>query len=517
MSNGVVVDELVSLIKYEISSSSKQALADADKSSKKMIANANLQSKAMRAASGVTGRLVDHVKNLGIVSGVTSGIMAAWSINAGKEASRLTNLSQAAQVNVRDIQQLGSVYEQVGGNAKNFAADATAFFNTYGKKLDVEAMKDVAKTFSTLAPDMAQQLGKAYGFSDDMIRVLMKGPNAIQAMTDKAEQLGHVVKEEDIAALNAMNSSWNDLKSTISATSLAFQSGMADGMTRTFDNLSQMIAANQSEFQKWGDGVGSLIEDVAARVFGQKSQLQKDWEEIRNLERKQAEDRAKALKRESASLPDAGAVDETVGKIKKAKAEIPKLKKDNIWDTFVEALPVYSQRTISGSLNRVKQGYDRHNALNDTAATLDEARSNAIHGSSPEDKRWLATNSIDESIRKELAGLGWREEKLSAFKPSPVKPSYLPGSFVPSKRPEIKREDFLPKRELVGPSIPRGNAAPGGDYTNNSGNTSSSQTTTIYATIQVDGSQGGEAAGLDIMSGLQKAAYPGEFEYGTSP
>ena len=533
MSSGIIVDELVSLIKYEMPASSKQALADADKASKKATGDANVMSKAFKGASGATGMLTGLIKDLGIASGVTSGILAAWSINAGKEANRLTNLSQATQVNIRDIQQLGSVYEQVGGDAKNFAADATAFFNTYGKKLNVEAMKEVAKTFSTLAPDMAQHLGKAYGFSDDMIRVLMKGPDAIQAMTDKAQQLGHVVKEEDIAALNSMNSSWNDLKGTISATSLVFQSGMADGMKRTFDNISQMIAANQSEFQKWGAGIGLLMEEVAARVLGQKSQLQKDWEEIRKQERQHAENKAQALKEESASLPDVEAVGKTVTKIEKAKADIPELKSNNIWDTLVESMLIYSQRTLSDSWNRLTQGYDRHNALNDTENTLDEARATAIHGSSPEEKRWMALHSPDIGTRRELMDLGWvSEEVMAAIKAETSKIGRNLASLRGQDKdvdeildrldlsPNQKREMIAAKRvverDFVGSAASPSQTSNNGDYTNNSGNISNAQTVNyVSAPIQISNPDP-VAAGNEAANALN-ALFPSHDgnQYGT--
>lgn len=277
MSDSATVDELITVIRYEMDAHSKAVLEQVDKASEKATGRLNLQNKAMRTVSGATGRLTDLVKSLGIASGVTSGIMAAWSINAGKEATRLTNLSQSTQVSIKDIQQLGSVYEQVGGDAKSFAQDAATFFNTYGKKLDVGAMKELAKTFSTMAPDMAQHLGRAYGFSDDMIRVLMKGPEAIQAMTEKAEKLGHTVSEKDIAALNEMNISWESLKSTVSATALTFQAGISPVMKDGFEALTEAISKNREAFRLAGEtlgGYGETLSTVIANLIDGRSVME---------------------------------------------------------------------------------------------------------------------------------------------------------------------------------------------------------------------------------------------------
>ena len=92
----MIVDELVSLIRFDMPATSKTALAGINKT---------------------ISKITDSMKSLGIVSAVTSGIFAAFSVNAAKDATSLANLAQSTGVSVKEIEALGAVYEKMGGKA----------------------------------------------------------------------------------------------------------------------------------------------------------------------------------------------------------------------------------------------------------------------------------------------------------------------------------------------------------------------------------------------------------------
>lgn len=497
MSSGIVVDELVTLIKYEMDAHSKKILDDADKASKKGTANVNANSKAMKAATGVTSKLADTIKGLGVVSGVTSGIMAAWSINAGKEAARLSNLSQAVQLNMQDIQQLGSVYEQMNGDAKTFAQDAANYFNTYGKKLDVKAMKELADTFSKMAPDMAQHMGKAYGFSDDMIRVLMKGPGAIQAMTDKAERLGHVVKEEDIKSLAAMNSSWNDLKNTVSATSMVFQAGMSPAMTDGMNTLTEAISKNKEAFRLAGEvigGYGKTLADVVAGLINGKGAIESFYAAA-----KMTPDETKENAKSSLDKGD-----------------------DELWTEGYQTQlkgEGYSQedaRIIAVRKNQLRRLH--------MFKPEDQEQSDKFYKTSNEDLKPQNFSQDPVLRKKRIEGLkesGFSNDEILEFVNGK---KHFTNEMVLERRdrksPTGQGTEFqsspstksMPERELIGPSVAPRNA-PGGDYMNNSGNSATTQNVNVTVNQQITAPDSVLAGQMSIAE-IQKATFAGSFQYG---
>jgi hypothetical protein len=237
----MVVDELVTLIGFNMPASAKAALASAERS---------------------VDRVTSAVKSLGIASTVTSGVMAALTIHGGKEAANFTRLASSINGSVEEIQALESAFLQVGGKAEAFAADAQKYFATTGRTLNIEEMKRLSEVFKELPPNLAQQLGIAYGFSWDMVQVLKGGPEEIQKMTDKARALGHIVGDETTKRLTELNTQWNSFTNTLSVLSMDVQAEFAPHIKKGLEWLQQFLLEHKEEIIGGANDVAEAIRDM---------------------------------------------------------------------------------------------------------------------------------------------------------------------------------------------------------------------------------------------------------------
>ena len=135
-----VIDELVTILRFDAPASSMKALEGVQKS---------------------VSNITDKIAGLGFASAITSTIMAAWGINAAGAAKDLNSLALATGANQKEIQQLQAMYAQVGGSASDFARDAENFFNNTGQSLTIEKMKELSVEFSSMAEREAVQRGTA--------------------------------------------------------------------------------------------------------------------------------------------------------------------------------------------------------------------------------------------------------------------------------------------------------------------------------------------------------------------
>lgn len=221
----MVVDELVTLLQFDLPAQSRAALSSVDK-----------------AIGGITGKL----KGLGIVSAVTSGLFAGFSVNAAREATSLANLSDAIGVNKAEIQALGAVYKQLGGNAKSFASDAQAYKAMTGRNLDLAKMVELSRTFSSMSKDAAYQLGRAYGFSDDMIRVLRQGPDELKKMAEYGKQWG-TTSEKALNNLRALDKQWTKTSINIDTVANEVQGAFAPTLTAILKDFEEFLQTNKQD------------------------------------------------------------------------------------------------------------------------------------------------------------------------------------------------------------------------------------------------------------------------------
>ena len=366
---------------------------------------------------------------------------------------------------------------------------------------------------------------------------------------------------------------WIELKGTVEGVSKVFQAGMSDGMTPFLKTLTEALVANKSAFDEWGRGAGLLLDEVAARLLGAKSRLQRDIEATKALEVKNVEDRAKILAQRAEQAADPKAAEKTGEAIKRERADIGGKMRENVWDTITGALPVIGQSTISGSLNHLKQGYAQYQRLASAEKTLDEAHEriyggakqlpsnlSLLQGESPEIDAILKRLDLSPREKREMIAVrrtakpavpaeppvaasappetpaseppGWWDrlfgkvgepstalalERLSAAAGGYEMPGGTTADPVlPPSRPPREREAYLSDREMVYPRRFGQSGAGGGDYADNGGN---SRTTNHFTFNQQITAPDPETAGREAArrtAEMLNSTYPGADGFGAA-
>lgn len=242
----MIVDELVNLIRFDMPATSKTALAGVNKT---------------------ISRITDQIKSLGIVSAVTSGIFAAFSVNAAKEATSLSNLSQSTGVAVKEIEALGAVYKELGGSAKDYASDAEAFRKNWGQELNLEKMVSLSKDFVGLTEKQAYQLGRAYGFSDSMIRALRKGPDELRKMGDEAAKY-NATSEDSLKNLRELDTAWEKLKNVIGPVANEVQGAFAPILKGGLTWLADLLKENKDSIRETMTAISDSVQSAFKLIGG---------------------------------------------------------------------------------------------------------------------------------------------------------------------------------------------------------------------------------------------------------
>lgn len=237
-----VVDELVNIISFDVPAKAKSAVRSFEKS-----------------ISSVTSKFT----TLGVVSTVTGGIMSAFAINSADSVKALLNVTKATGTTMEAIESVGAIYRQTGGDAKNFARDAEAMFKNTGKVLDLSSMKELSVLFADMAAKderMAYQMGRAMGFSDDMIRILNKGPAAIEAMYKEAEKYG--TKIEAVNNLSALDEAWGKFKTISLNVSNDIQGAFSPLLTSGLLWLEDLLKSQKDNIWEICSGISDAIRFV---------------------------------------------------------------------------------------------------------------------------------------------------------------------------------------------------------------------------------------------------------------
>lgn len=290
------VDELVTILKYQMDDESRQALeASADgpdraKRATDALGQAQgraeqqgrvfegttdrvnrtfgLTDKAVGMAGRTIGAATDFLKNFGAVGMVTSGIMAAWNVNATNQAASLTSMAHSTQLSTRELQAMGSMYDRLGSNMQTFANDANKFQQITGQSLDLDHMIELADRLSAMSDREALAAGRAFGLSDDTIRILRENRDGLREAYAEAEKLGHINNEGQIESLNRMGAAWSDLSGTIKGNSIDFQAGMAGEMTEGVNKLTEALSKNKEAYKASGEVIGSWARNVMSVYAG---------------------------------------------------------------------------------------------------------------------------------------------------------------------------------------------------------------------------------------------------------
>lgn len=232
-----VVDELITLIRFDMPDDAKRALNNVNKS-----------------VRGIT----DRFKTLGIVSAATSGVMAAWGINAGNTARNLTRLTDSTGLATDELQALGAMYERVGGSAKNFQEDARKIYGyTSGAQtLGLEKILDLANQLQQLPESQRFSFFQGLGLSEDLFYVLNEPLDKIEEMFSETSSRNVVSKD----ALDANKQARDDLSKFLGELGV-----IAQEASTGYSELGSTVLGDLSNFlDKHGDTIVLGLNGIAS-------------------------------------------------------------------------------------------------------------------------------------------------------------------------------------------------------------------------------------------------------------
>ncbi len=252
-----IIDELVTIIRFDLPDSS---------------------SKAFDAAEAGVSSLTKHIKDLGIVSMSTGAVTAALSVNAAKNATELKKASEVTDLTTDRLQELGYIYQSVGGDAKNATQDAQAFFSTFGRRMDDKALKDLQSYIAGLSEAEANLKLANAGFSEDMRRVLALGEEEFQKRSKYAKDF-HSLTKGEIEDLAELSTSFSTLTSRMGTISQYIQADLAPAFSGIFSTIEEGLNQNESTFKRWGESLKNTISGVSDGIKGDVRSLNKVFEE----------------------------------------------------------------------------------------------------------------------------------------------------------------------------------------------------------------------------------------------
>lgn len=427
----MIVDELVSIIRFDMPGSSKAMLGKVD---------------------GIVSSITDKVKSLGIVSAVTSGLFAAFSVNAANEAMDLAKLSHSTGIATDEIEAMGAVYRAVGGDAKNFWADAEAMKRTTGRSLNIESMIKHAEVFAGMSKDVAYQMGLAQGFSKDMIRVLMMGPDQLRSMATEAVKYNSTSKDS-LDNLTDLHKAWAGFRSTMTPIANEVQAAFAPLLGDGLKTLGDFLKENKESIKEAMTAISGAFsgaldfvknKDIKSTFDGIKSSLSGFYAEIEKVVNSGTIKSIVSSMLEIANSPlvtgtVASAFTALTAAIKPAFDILDGLFKvlsgivnldiegaiigfqkigyaisDALEKVFLDILPKIIEQIID-AITKAKDKAFNSVSLGllgkDDSPKKPKPKPLDIESLSPEEKHRLANASPDRDVRNKLQNLGWGEKK----------------------------------------------------------------------------------------------------------
>jgi hypothetical protein len=111
---------------------------------------------------------------------------------------------------------------------------------------------------------LADGFGKRGGL--EMLTVLNKMPEGLEAFIEKAKELGVTLDEADIRAAKEFSHAMETLELQIKILSARFALQYAPQITKAIESISEFLAANQERAREWGESVTAIITGLI-RVF----------------------------------------------------------------------------------------------------------------------------------------------------------------------------------------------------------------------------------------------------------
>ncbi len=176
--------------------------------------------------------------------GAASGLLLK---NSASEGAKWEKLAKQTNMSTTALQEWSFVARRSGASAEAFQADMLKLqqsFKETGSSFDQEFM-GMSKQMQGMEQSAAFAFGKTKQLSEDTIRVLMQGPEAIQAMRQQADQLGMIIPADSIADAVEFNAKLLSLSGTVNFLSNQFGMAFLPALNEVMGAFEDWIEENQ--------------------------------------------------------------------------------------------------------------------------------------------------------------------------------------------------------------------------------------------------------------------------------
>lgn len=221
-----VIDELVTLIGVDLDPKAKK----------------NLESFKEGIQSAKT-----HVLALSAAVTAFAGAAAILVKGVADECAELESLSQTTGVSTDKLQEWAFAAEQAGVSASAVHGDLENLRKSLtgaGKDAD-ESLMAMAAQMQGMSEAAAYAYGKARGLSDDTIKLLRQGPDALEDIRKKAHELGGIIPEDSIKMAAQFKRSLGELSFAFNGIKSALAIGMIPALSKVTDLVRTFVMENK--------------------------------------------------------------------------------------------------------------------------------------------------------------------------------------------------------------------------------------------------------------------------------
>lgn len=302
-----VVDELVSIVRFDVDAGSeaalegaKQKVDDLEESTKNLEPAAQGAKSATEALSTAmngaapntdklktsmdgledTGKKLDAVMDgigkklaaIGIAGAVAGGLAVArgaWNMTLryGKEADEMAKLGESLGTTGEQASRWDAAITTSGGNAKKVFADLQKI-GIKKPKFGLEEIYEVADKLSSMDLSKARFEGKVMGLGEDAARFLHQGSEGIKEALAKAEQSGHGFLQRHIDDLQKANQRYVQLEKTIDGFRGRLAGELAPAVENALNNINASLVKNQDAWDVWAEEIGAIADRVSLAING---------------------------------------------------------------------------------------------------------------------------------------------------------------------------------------------------------------------------------------------------------
>lgn len=249
-----------------------------------------------KKADQIFSKLVFGAKAVAVAgAAVVAGLIAIAKVTSdvGDEAAKT---GVRLGITAEEVQQLGYAGENSGVGFEALAGglrtmqktavlaargnkEAAASFGRLGVKVKdageikptIELMKEIADKIAAIKDPAkrSEAAGKAFGrtFGPEMLPLLLEGSRGIDAMMERAKDLGFVMSNEAAKAAEKLNDSFTDLALASKGVGLRFGTAIGPASKKLADTFTNLLIRNRKLIDKGINVLAKVLEHAASAII----------------------------------------------------------------------------------------------------------------------------------------------------------------------------------------------------------------------------------------------------------